>query len=126
MCDYLLQDIKNKSMDTTIKYSVSLSFEEIKLPPFQEILVLGKNSPHGKIGILKSFELLVPNGFEYIEINDQRVEAIFVNRRILAKMPQERIINILKDKVFPFISEGEILKVDFKVNISYNTFEQEY
>lgn len=112
-------------MDTAIKYSVSLSFEEIKLPPFQEILVLGKNSPHGKIGISKSFELLVPNGFEIIEVDDEKVEALFINKRILTKMPQEKIIKILKDKVFQFVSEGEILKVDFKVTISYNTIEQD-
>lgn len=108
-----------------MKYSVSLSFEEIKLPPFQEILVLGKNSPHGKIGISKSFELLVPNGFEIIEINDDKVEAIFVNKRIIAKMPKDKIISILKDKVFKFVSEGEIIKVDFKVTISYSSIEQE-
>lgn len=108
-----------------MKYSVTLSFEEIKLPPFQEILVLGKNSPHGKIGISKSFELLVPNGFEIIEIEDEKVEALFINKRILAKMPKEKIIKILKEKVFQFVSEGEILKVDFKVTISYSTIEQE-
>jgi hypothetical protein len=112
-------------METSMKYSVTLSFEEIKLPPFQEILVLGKNSPHGKIGISKSFELLVPNGFEIIEIEDEKVEALFINKRILAKMPKEKIIKILKEKVFQFVSEGEILKVDFKVTISYSTIEQE-
>lgn len=119
------KQLKIYKMETSMKYSVTLSFEEIKLPPFQEILVLGKNSPHGKIGISKSFELLVPNGFEIIEIEDEKVEALFINKRILAKMPKEKIIKILKEKVFQFVSEGEILKVDFKVTISYSTIEQE-
>lgn len=108
-----------------LKYSINLSFEEIKLPPFQDILILGKNSHHGKIGILKSFELLVPNGFDIVEVDDEKVEAVFVNRRILAKMPKDKMLEVLRDKVFPFISEGELLKVDFRVSISY-TIEHEF
>ena len=73
----------------------------------------------------KSFELLVPNSFEMIEIDDNNVEAIFVNKRILAKIPKEKVISILAEKVFPFISEGELIKVDFHVTISYSTIEEE-
>jgi hypothetical protein len=108
-----------------IRYTINLNFEEIKLPPFQDILILGKHSPQGKIGLGKSFELLVPNGFEIIEINSGVVEAVFINKRILAKMPANKIIEILAAKVFPFVSEGELLKVEFRVMISYSNIEKE-
>jgi hypothetical protein len=107
------------------KYSIDLSFEEIKLPPFQDILILGKNSHHGKIGILKSFEMLAPNGFEVMEVVHDNVEAVFVNKRILNKIAKEAMLDILVDKVFPYASEGELLKVDFKVVISYTNLEHE-
>lgn len=108
-------------------YSINLSFEEIKLPPFQEILVIGKNSQQGKIGISKSFELLIPNGFEvFDDIDCEKVEAVFVNKRILKKMPKEKMLIVLNEKVFPFISEGELVRVDFKVKISYNEIEVTY
>lgn len=113
------------SDNSNIKYSINLNFEEIKLPPFQDILVLGKNSPQGKIGLFKSFELLVPNGFDIIEINDDKVEAVFINKKILTKISSDKIIEILKSKVFQFISEGELIKVDFKVAISYTNIEIE-
>jgi hypothetical protein len=108
------------------KYSIDLSFEEIKLPPFQEILVLGKNSEHGKVGIFKSFELLAPNGFEVIEVNDHAVEAVFINKRILKKIDREHMLNILMQKVFPMVSEGEIVKVDVKVAIHHSGIEQPF
>lgn len=111
--------------NSNVKYSISLSFEEIKLPPFQDILVLGRNSPHGKIGLCKSFELLVPNGFDIIEINDDKVDAVFINKKILTKISSDKIIDILRSKVFQFISEGELIKVDFKVSISYVNIEIE-
>ncbi len=110
-------------MKNDVKYSVSLSFEEIKLPPFEEILVLGKNSPHGKTGISKSFDLLIPNGFEIVDTDHGNVESVFINKRILAKMPKEKILKILEANVFPFVSEKEIIKVDFKVMIAVTVID---
>lgn len=112
-------------MSDSKKYSIKLSFEEAKLPPFQDILVLGKYSLQGKVGLGKSFELLVPNSFEMIEVDYSSVEAIFVNKRILAKMPREKVLGLLTEKVFPFISEGELIKVDFHVAVSYSTIEED-
>jgi hypothetical protein len=87
--------------------------------------VLGKNSPHGKTGISKSFELLIPNGFEIIDTNNGNVDCVFINKRILAKMPKDRILKILEANVFPYVSEKEILKVDFKVMTSFTVVEDE-
>jgi len=113
-------------METALKYSITLRFEEIKLPPFDEILVMGVNSPHGKHGISKSFELLIPNGFEIIDIKEKFVEAVFVSKRILVKLPPEKLLKILSDKVFPYVSEGELVRVDLKVCISYNSIEEDF
>ena len=115
--------MKNKS---SRKFSVQLSFEEIRLPPFEDILILGKKCPQGKIGVYKSFELLVPNEFESFEVEDEAVEAVFVNKRVLKKLNKDQIIAILREKVFPYISESEILKVDFKLKIFYDSVEGEF
>ena len=109
--------------NTTSGYSIDINFQEIKLPPFQEILVLGKNSPHGKMGILKSFEMLAPDGFEVFEIDNSAVEAVFINKRILKKIEKEIVIKLLTEKVFPYISEGELLRVDFKITVFHNSIE---
>lgn len=111
---------------TTRKFSVQLSFEEIRLPPFEDILILGKKCPQGKIGVYKSFELLVPNEFEAYEVEDNSVEAVFVNKRVLKKINKDRILSILKQKVFPYVSESEILKVDFKLRVFYDSIEGEF
>ncbi len=107
------------------KYSYQLSFEEIRLPPFEDILILGKKCPQGKIGVFKSFQFLVPNEFEAFEVEDKIVETVFINRRLLKKIDKDTIIEILREKVFPFISESEILKVDFRLKIFYDSSEGE-
>ena len=108
------------------KFSVQLGFEEIRLPPFEDILILGKKCPQGKIGVYKSFELLVPNEFTPVEIEDDNVEVIFINKKVLKKINKDKIIAILRDKVFPYVSESEILKVDFKLRVFYDSIEGDF
>lgn len=115
------------NMNTNTKrYAVKLSFEEIRLPPFEDILIIGKKSPQGKIGLFNSFEFLVPNEFEVFEVSDKNIEAVFINRRLLKKMDKDRIISIIQKNVFPYVSESEIIKIDFKLTIFYNLIEEEF
>lgn len=110
--------------DSGKKYLVKLTFEEIKLPPFQEILILGTNCTQGKIGISKSCDLLLPNEFEMVGLKEGNVEAVLINKKILVKMSVEKVLKILREKVFPFVSEGELVKVDFRVSVSYDQIEE--
>ncbi|PTS99627.1 hypothetical protein DBR11_11870 [Pedobacter sp. HMWF019] len=109
--------------ERNVKYSININFEEIKLPPFQDILIVGKNCVQGKIGLSKSFEMLLPNGFLSVEVEDERVETVFINKHILKKMPVEKVMHILTKNVFPFVSDGELIRVDFKINISIENIE---
>ena len=106
-------------------YNISLRFQEISLPPFDEILVLGSKAEQGKMGIAKTFEYLVPDIFEMVEVEDDSIEAVFINKRLLKKISTITILDVLRAKVFPYVSEKEIIKVDFEVVVSYDTIEQD-
>lgn len=105
------------------KFTVSLNFEGIKLPPFQDILLLGRRCPHGKKGVSQCLNLLAPESFEIVEIDDPTVEAIIVGKHILKRIPAEKIVEILKEKVFPFITHGEIVRVDFRIRMYFEDIE---
>jgi len=96
-------------------YSLSLNFEDISLPPIKDILILGAKCPQGKIGVAKCFQLLAPDNFELIEIDHELVQGLIINKRILKRVPVDHIINILKREVFPYISEGDTVKVDINI-----------
>ena len=104
---------------TTAEYSVSLSFEDVSLPPFEDILILGKKCPHGMAGITGCMRLLAPDDFELVELDGDQVEAILISKRLLKRMPQAEIVKILRERVFPSISRGDIVKVDLKVRIGF-------
>jgi hypothetical protein len=105
------------------RYSINLSFEEICLPPFQDILVIGKSCPYGKFGISRSFEMLVPNEYKLIEIDNETVETVLINKKIFKKIDEVKVIEILRENVFPFVSDSEIIKVDFKIKIICEAIE---
>jgi len=113
-------------MKDSARYSVSLNFEGIKLPPFEDILLLGRRCPHGKIGIAKCLDLLSPEGFELVELDNDVVQALLVSKRMLKRMPIDKIISILKEKVFPFITNGEIVKINFNVKIYFDNIEEPF
>jgi len=98
-------------------YTINLNFEEIKLPPFQDILLLAHKCHQGKEGISKCFHLLEPEQFKLIEVEDEVVEAMLVNKAIIKRISVEKIIEVLSKEVFPFIQIGEIIRVDFKVKV---------
>lgn len=105
------------------KFTVSLSFEAVKLPPFQDILILGKRCPHGKSHVSQCLNLLAPETFEMVEIDDPIVEAMLVSKQILRRLTVENIIKILKEKVFPYITPGEVIKdIYLKVETSAEYF----
>ena len=104
-------------MKEGLKFTVSLNFEVIKFPPFQDILLLGKRCPQGKAGVSQCLNLLEPDKFELVEIDDPTVGAMLVSKAILKRLPVEKVVEILKDKVFPFVTNGECVKVDFNVKI---------
>ncbi len=109
--------------NTPPSYQLSLSFENVSMPPFEDVLIITYKSPYGKIGVSSSLNLLQPDRFEVVEVKDDVVEALLVNKRILKRIPVSTLLAILRQKVFPFIEKGEIVKVDFKLKIKYDAVD---
>lgn len=106
-----------------VNYQINLSFREINLPPFNDILIVGSQSKQGRMGLSKTFDYLVPMSFEMLEVDEDDVSVVFVSTKILKKIPREKIMDILREKVFPFVSKDELIKVDFKVTVNYEAIE---
>lgn len=109
------------------KFVVNMEFYAVKLPPVRDVLVLGKKYPQGKVGIMECFRFIAPEEFELFDIEDPAVtaEAVVINKRILSRMSAEQVIEILKEQVFPFISSGEAINVNFDIKIRVDNLEVE-
>ncbi|MBN2443301.1 MAG: hypothetical protein JXJ04_18210 [Spirochaetales bacterium] len=109
-------------------YNVTLDFEAVKLPPVTDILILAKKYPQGIQGVSQAFKLIAPDEFEFIEFKEDQydvIEAILINKKILCKLPAHKILSILEEHVFPNITKGEAINVNFKLNISVSNIKGE-
>lgn len=107
-------------MHTGKTYGIDISFETLNLPLQHDVLVLAKNASQGRRGLGRSLDLLAPGVFQAVEaeLSHEGIEVVYINRRILTKIPVERIINILQQHVFEHVDEGELIQVDMHVRIS--------
>lgn len=107
-------------MQTGKTYGIDISFETLKLPIQHDVLILARNATQGKRGLGRALELLAPDTFQQVdcEMGHEGIEAVYVNRRILTKIPAERLMNILRQHVFEHVSEGELIQLDMNIRIS--------
>jgi len=104
--------------EETYQYEISLEFTRVKLPPVTDILILGKKYPHGKHGVLQAFKYIAPDEFELLEIKDnETVEALLVDKRIIKRLPEKKLISILEKYIFPYIASDEAIKVDLDLKV---------
>ena len=104
-------------MDHT-RYTIKLDFEAIKIPPVTDILVLGSDYRHGKLGIFESFKFLVPDEFEFYDYDNEKypnISSIAINKKLLKKINLKRIFKVLEDNVFSHVDEEEAININFSV-----------
>ncbi|WP_438966817.1 hypothetical protein [Flavobacterium sp.] len=107
-------------MDTKKReYSINLKFDSITIPPFKDILILGTECIHGRLGLEKGFQLLSIDLFKVIEVDDSETVAfIFINNYLLKKIPQSEILAILEENVFPYMLSDETIRLELDFNIT--------
>jgi len=104
-----------------VAFVANIEFEAIKLPPVTDILVLGKKFPQGKIGVMESFRFIAPDEFEMFDIGpeEKNVEAVLINKKILKRISEDRVIKLLKEYVFPYTDKGEAIKVGLRLIMKF-------
>lgn len=113
-------------MNPAKTYGIDINFEALMLPLSHDVLVLAKNAAQGKHGLGRSLDLLAPGVFKAVEANleHERIEAVFINRKLLTKISAEQLIEILQRHVFEYVAEGELIQVDMKVRISMHNIHE--
>ncbi len=110
------------------RYSIRIDFETIKIPPVTDILVLGSAYRHGRLGILESFKFLVPDEFEYFDYTKKiypNIGTLVISKKLLKKIPYDRILKVLETNVFKNVEESEAININFNVRYYVDNIEIE-
>lgn len=98
--------------------AVKMKLRVFMVPPINDALVIGKNAPIGSEAWRRALALLLVLPFVSIKIDDDEViEEILVQKRILKKIPQEKLVGMIFSKVKPFMSPEEVIHLDIHAEL---------
>lgn len=104
-----------------ISVNIRVQLQEFKIPPIQDALVLGKEASIGCDAVRRSLNLLHVAPFEHIpltgDMEDAVVGDVLVRRSLLNKIPREKLLRLILERVKPFMGAEEILdlKIDAEI-----------
>ncbi len=98
-------------------YSLSVRVNEFMLPPVTDGLILGKDAPIGFQAITKALNLLIADNLESIELEDDTISHVLVRRSILRRIPKDKLVAFLMERVKPLMCRKDVLRLDIKAEV---------
>jgi hypothetical protein len=99
------------------KHHLRARVREFRIPPIHEGLVLGRQAPIGSTAISKALKLLMAYPFVHIQIEDDVVGDILVREAILRRLPKERLIEFVLNRIKPLMGPDEIIHLDLETEL---------
>lgn len=90
---------------------------EFGIPPIRDGLVLGKTCPVGCVAMRKALTLLSVSPYVHIEFEDDTISDVLVREPLLRKVPQEKLIAFIVDRVKPLMTSDEIMDFDLEAEV---------
>jgi hypothetical protein len=102
----------------TPKFLLQARIKEFAIPPITDGLVIGREASIGTVALQKALNLLVPDHFEHVTIDDEIVADVLIKSILLRRLTKDRLIKFLMEQVKPFMSQKDIIHVQLDLEIS--------
>ncbi len=96
-------------MNVQTKHRISARISEYKVPPVDDVLVLGKSAPIGSVAMQRALGLLIAQPYEHIKLDDDVLSDLLVRQSILKRLKREVLVEFIKTHVKHMMGESEIL-----------------
>ncbi len=100
------------------KFLVQARIKEFAIPPITDGLVIGREASIGTVALQKALNLLVPDHFEHITIDDEVLADVLIKSILLRRLTKDRLVKFLIDQIKPFMSSQDIIHVQLDLEIS--------
>jgi hypothetical protein len=98
------------------KINMPVQVGKYAIPALKDRLVLGKQSPIGRIAMRRAIELLVKAPFEPIELKNEVISDRLVRQQPLRRISKEELIDFVMTHVKPLMKPDEVLHAELEVN----------
>jgi hypothetical protein len=102
----------------TPKFLLQARIKEFAIPPITDGLVIGREASIGTVALQKALNLLVPDHFEHVTIDDEIVADMLIKSILLRRLTKDRLIKFLMEQVKPFMSQKDIVHVQLDLEVS--------
>ncbi len=113
---------QSKHPSNGVSVNVRVQFQEFKIPPVQDALVIGKRASIGCEAMHRSLTLLHVAAFERIEFKgdceNEIVGDLLVRQTLLNKIPREKLIDLVMVRIKPFMTAEEILHLRIEAEVT--------
>jgi hypothetical protein len=107
------QDMNKKNR----RHTFHTRLTEFILPPIDDGLVLGRQSPIGHIAVGKALSLLTTTQFEHVPVEDDVIGDVLVRSAILRKISPEQLRRFVLEEIKPLMGPEEIIHLNLKIEI---------
>lgn len=91
---------------------------EFVLPPIDDGLVLGRDSPIGHVAVSQALRLLTVTPFEHVPIDDDVIGDLLVRSAILRKISPDELRSFVITHIKPIMGADEIIQLNIEVEVS--------
>lgn len=106
-----------RAADNHGSVTVKVHAKEFVIPPIRDALVVGRTSPIGCVALRKALTLLHGEPFEDVHPDDEVVGDILVRANILRKLPRDKLVRLVLERIKPLMDPGEVIHLDVEVDV---------
>ena len=99
------------------KFVLQTRIKEFAIPPITDGLVIGREASIGTVALQKALNLLIPDHFEHLVIDDEIISDVLIKSILLRRLTKDRLVKFLMDQIKPFMSAQDILQVQLDLEI---------
>ena len=109
--------MKEKSRGSK-KALVDLELSTFEIPPYGDILVLGKRCPIGQQAAKKMLDSVAPGQFELISLEDDLIEALFVKEYLFLRANKERLIRAVVEEAKAIMGPECMIRIKCEISVT--------
>jgi hypothetical protein len=109
--------IEHSQRTDAMSYLLRARVKEPNLSLFRDVLVMGKSSVIGSAAVWKAITLLVPTSFDQIDLTDDVIGSVLVRKSLLRRIPRQKLVDFVLERIKPLMGEEEILQVDLRAEV---------
>ena len=79
--------------------------------------VIGREASIGTVALQKALNLLIPDHFEHLIIDDEIISDVLIKSILLRRMTKDRLVKFVMEQIKPFMGAQDILQVQLDLEI---------